>query len=319
MHGGRVDESPVEVAVDADGNGGNGGEGFWRRKSSRGGRGGKNGRINATATTGVHLVTTFFRGGSSSRYSERRFQELVEAQRQNIGLSIVRAVHMFVDRRDVDPYAHLPRSHHAKLRIVPHSGGVPTWGEMLRFANEHLEGMTVLVAHADMMFDESLSMASTLLRLSTSVEVPAGNATSVAVALTRQPHERCVWQSGGGHKHRRPVDLCTGPAGKATTEGVIGYDAFGAVPPLPEPLLQIADSLTINSLGADLVMVEALADSGGYMVVDPCVLIRASHVHCTQERGHSFEEVRAAQMYPPPPPAAPRARTHTLTQTHKTA
>ena len=65
-------------------------------------------------------------------------------------------------------------------------------------------------------------------------------------------------------------------------KGVVGYDAFGAIPPLPEPVLKVADSLTLNSLGADLLMVEALADAGAYIVVDPCVLVRASHVHCSQ-------------------------------------
>jgi hypothetical protein len=81
--------------------------------------------------------------------------------------------------------------------------------------------------------------------------------------------------------------LCTGPHGSA--EGIIGFDAFALVAPAPASLLAAADLLKTNRLGADLKMVEHLA-ALDFLVVDPCVVVAATHVHCTRERSYAFDD-----------------------------
>ena len=86
-----------------------------------------------------------------------------------------------------------------------------------------------VVAHADIMFDASLAAAPGLLLGGTfsSGALGAGRSVPRALAVTRRPYEACLWESGGGHAHQVPVDLCSGPAGKPLRDGVVGFDAFG--------------------------------------------------------------------------------------------
>lgn len=63
--------------------------------------------------------------------------------------------------------------------------------------------------------------------------------------------------------------------------GVLGYDAYAFDELIDESVLQAADGLRINRLGSDLLLVEAMANAS-YHVIDPCLLVSASHYHCTQ-------------------------------------
>jgi len=229
-----------------------------------------------TTHAGVTLVTTFFRSDSTS---PRRFAELELVLAGNAANAAVEALHVFAE--GVDPKLHVDPEHAWKVHVVFGSTGPPTWGSLLRYASTLPFQTGVFVAHADNVFDESLSVAVELFRR-------GGSRT--AFAITRRPFEPCLWESGGGHLHRIPVDLCTGPRGRPLTDGVLGYDAFGFSDSafLTKALLQKADGLRVNRLGSDLLLVELLADAG--LVVDPCVLVAARHVHCSQERRYNFDD-----------------------------
>jgi hypothetical protein len=237
---------------------------------------------------GVAVVSTFFRG--EGRYSPSRFAEIVAAQAANLLNPEVAALVLLADlAHDCDPRAFLDDPS-AKLSVVQQEGSrAPTWGELMRVGEARFPGRAVVFAHADIAFfaqNASLGLVPRLLYAAQ--REAAADARPWALALTRRPHSACLWASGGGHGlFDVPVDLCTGPHGNA--EGVIGFDAYALVMPAPPSLLFAASLLLCNRLGADLKMVEAMG-AADMVVVDPCVAISATHVHCTAERTYAFDD-----------------------------
>lgn len=274
------------------------------------------------AASSVSLVSSFFRG----RYSERRFNEIQEAQRANLANPDVKALVLVADLDgDCDPRDHLPPQHHGKLRVVQQERGsvrsigtsattattgvglgAPSWGELLRVASALFPaGEAVVVAHGDIAFFRENATLREVPRLLCANNAPTcastagaggrgnnaavtGAARPVGIALTRRPHRRCLWASGGGHgPFDVPVDLCTGPHGAA--EGAIGYDAFAFLVPPPSAVLRAAEALRTNRLGSDLRLVEAMA-AANMLVIDPCVFVTGTQVHCTSERSYKFDD-----------------------------
>ena len=233
----------------------------------------------------VVIVSSFFRG--KGRYSEQRFQEIVMAQTANLDNPDVSVLVLLADLiTDCNPREHLPRS--SKLRVIQQkNSGAPVWGELLR-VGEEFPGRAVVFAHADIAFFKAtanLALVPRLLSSNTLTTVPR----PIGIALTRRPFDGCLWASGGGHgDYDLPVDLCTGPHGSA--EGIIGFDAFALVAPALPSLLATADNLRTNQLGADLKMAEAFTAGSDYLLLDPCIAVAATHLHCSRERSYSFED-----------------------------
>lgn len=272
----------------------------------------------------VSVVSTFFRG--KGKYSELRFQEIITAQLANIHNPDIDTLVLVADvKSDCNPFDYL--GYHDKLKVVQQeSSGAPSWGELYKVGEDMFSvGSLVVFSHADMAYfhqNASLNLLPTLLHADMPVGRPlppasggGDSARPIAIALTRRPHSACPWQSGGGHLHEIPVDLCSGPHGAA--EGVIGFDAFAMILPVPPLLISLADQLRTNHLGvkhlgymyitplsqrhyslsltialfekADLKMVEAMSLCD-MLIVDPCVLVVGTHLHCTLERSYRADE-----------------------------
>ena len=238
---------------------------------------------------GVAVVSTFFRG--KDRYSPARFEEIVAAQAANLKNPEVSALVLVADLADdCDPRTFL-EDPHGKLSVVQQeNSGAPTWGELLRVGESHFPNQAVVFAHADIAFfanNASLGFVPRLLSRSAQMQ-GAALARPMAMAITRRPHSACLWASGGGHgPFDIPVDLCTGPHGIA--EGIVGFDAYALMMPVPPALLVAANLLRCNRLGADLKMLEAMV-TADMVVVDPCIIVMATHMHCTAERTYAFHD-----------------------------
>ena len=236
---------------------------------------------------GAAVVSTFFRG--RDRYSPARFNEIVAAQTANLRNPAVSALVLVADlAHDCDPRTFLEDPYRKLSVVQQESIGAPTWGELLRVGELYFPNQAVVFAHADIAFfahNANLGFVPRLLSRSAQKQGLV-HARQMAMAITRRPHSACLWASGGGHGlYDIPVDLCTGPHGNA--EGVIGFDAYALTMPPPPALQVAADLLRCNRLGADLKMVEAMA-AADMVVVDPCVVVMATHIHCTAERTYGF-------------------------------
>ena len=79
-----------------------------------------------------------------------RREELLECLRRNLANPAASEVHVLLED-GVEPEVESP-----KLRLVPHGRRV-TYGDLFAYANERLAGRRVVVANADIYFDESLA------------------------------------------------------------------------------------------------------------------------------------------------------------------
>lgn len=213
----------------------------------------------------VHILAGFYRGVSSvARFKN----ELQHAQRLNLGLESVVALHSFSE--DVDPRREL----NSEKLVAINWRRQPDYADFLEYANHHLAGKVVVIAHTDIYFDETIGCASSLL-----VEA---HAQRMAFAITRRPAPACPLASGGGHLHGLPTNLC------AADSTIHGYDAFAFVAPVPEVVVAATRGLKQNALGSDLRFIDALRTVGGYTLYNPCAQIAAYHLHCTRERSYDF-------------------------------
>lgn len=137
------------------------------------------------------------------------------------------------------------------------------------FAEAQDFGGVVVLANADIYFDESLLCASMI-------------SNRTVLALSRHPSPDCFTKSARGDRGSEPVDFCDGyhPTHQAS------HDVFVFTPPMPITFLHALGDLKVNQFGAENVVI-ALLKAEGFHVVNPCANIHAFHQHCTRERAPS--------------------------------
>jgi hypothetical protein len=140
-----------------------------------------------------------------------------------------------------------------------------TYAMLFGYANEALTGRVVVLAHADIYFDESIACAGLL--------EPAQN---TVLALSRHPSADCVQGSGHGDTGWEPQDLCAGyhPVKSAS------HDVFVFSSPLPAAFVSSLGSLRVNEFGAENVVIHLLQTVAKQRVVNPCANVHAFHAHC---------------------------------------
>ncbi|KAJ8605603.1 hypothetical protein CTAYLR_000055 [Chrysophaeum taylorii] len=221
-------------------------------------------RAPRTDDEGVHLISGLYRQASSAA----RYGELVTAQRTNLAIDVITSLHSFGE--DVDPREALlgseTRGNADKLVAVPFGARQPDYADFLEYANRYLTGKVVVVAHADIYFDDTVGC----------VQLLRGDESRIAFAMTRRPAPSCVRASGGGHVLGLPANLC------ASSENIHGYDAFAFVSPVPQSIVSAARGVKQNVLGSDLRLIDAFVEAG-YTMLNPCAQIAAFHLHLLLE------------------------------------
>jgi len=216
--------------------------------------------------TGVHLITSFFKG----TYKKKRVDELIEALRRNVRNSAFEAVHIMWE--DVNPRVELTdltEEENDRL-ITMKVKNQPTYSKFFTYANAMLQrGSIAIIANSDLYFDKTISN----LRFGS----PENRSDwRSALALSRRHAPEC----GTRNDWRGTYDLC---------EHYIGsHDAFVFAPPLPDFILRETKH-TQNHFGAENIVVWAFLWSKGFRghVLNPCQRLRAFHLHCVPERHYT--------------------------------
>lgn len=151
--------------------------------------------------SGLHLITTFFRGS----YSLERLQEILGSLVSNLENPHIAALHVMWE--DVNPKDYLPLivqrsianfNHKLILRKVKHQ---PTYEEMFIYANTELQrGAIAMVANADLYFDSSVRCINTTARKGDGENMQP----RMAFALSRRHSPLC----GNKTEHFHLFDLC---------------------------------------------------------------------------------------------------------------
>lgn len=211
------------------------------------------------------LLSTAFTGYSSARRAELSVARMRNSLLPPVVLSDF-AVVCEGDAGIFCPQGSRPR---------PLSGpSTATYDALFRVANAlatnrshtDTQDVVVVIAHADLFFDESLFCARLV-------------AAKTALALSRHPSPDCAAASGHGDTGWEASDLC---AGYDVKRGA-SHDAFVIRPPIPETVLQDVKGLRTNAFGAENVVIAALKRAG-WRVVNPCARVHAFHQHCSLER-----------------------------------
>jgi hypothetical protein len=208
-------------------------------------------------TRGIHIITTFYKGD----YRHARFMEIVTCLKRNLRNKFVTAVHTLWE--DKDPIDFIPEPTLRAKLIRVNYGTQPTYKDLFDYAQLTLgRGAVAIVTNSDIYFDESLRCV-----VPVTPDRRAYNATRqhLVYALSRHPSPPCA------SRH----DMCD--------EYIGSHDAFIFALPLAKRIAPRLD-FTQNHIGAENVVIWELKYSRGYIVRNPCHVVRAMHLHCTSER-----------------------------------
>lgn len=216
-------------------------------------------------------------GGDAGRADER-----ARVVAKNAALRSVAAVHLLHAGGDVAVVDAVERAVAAVVDPAPvvfdemPRAEPLTYGTLFEYANRKLAGRVVVLANADVYFDESVACTG-LLR--------AGR--GVALSLTRHPSPDCVAGSGHGDTAWEPQDLCAAyhPVSQAS------HDVFAFVAPLPNAFVAALRDLRVNQFGAENVVLWNLRRFAHVEPLNPCANVHAFHAHCNaQMRGASAHQ-----------------------------
>lgn len=182
----------------------------------------------------IHLIVQYYKPNLKTRR-----EEIENVLRRNIENKYVNMIHLFVSSAD------LPVQKNEKIRIVPYEESRLTFRDALRYA-QSLQNQIVILANADIMFDESLR---NLLNLSEAYR------SQHAMALLRwEERNRLIPRSDQ-------------------------QDSWIFFPPLSNfTYIESETNFHLGALRCDNRFAEILS-CAGYSVVNPCLAIRTHHVH----------------------------------------
>lgn len=213
--------------------------------------------------SGIHLIMSFFKG----TYRIDRFDEIVQTLKRNLKNPYMTAVHALWE--DVDPIEFVLEAELRVKLVRVNFGTQPRYKDMFDYANVRLgRGAVGIVANTDIAFDTSLKCVSPVPK-----DRSAFNATKehLVYALSRHPSASCP---------NRP-DFCQDYTGS--------HDAFIFAAPLPAKFSVKLD-FKQNNLGAENVVIWEFKRAKGYVVRNPCGVVRIVHMHCTRDSRHYSEE-----------------------------
>jgi len=235
---------------------------------------------NIPSDSGVHLVTTFFKG----KYHERRFKEIMSVLVSNLENPSVSALHLLCQGADPRDYmspelwdALRARQLDKKL-VVTFVQRQPTYRVLFEYVNANLKrGAVAAVTNADIYFAKDIQCV-----------VNRGGTTRVAIALSRRHSPICRNKPD----HHSIFDLCE--------EYVGSHDTFILSPPIPRRVVVNTAHTQNQGFGAENIVIFELRRAG-FRVLNPCYQLHGFHLHCSPERHYALHIVNKD---PPRPGAA---------------
>jgi hypothetical protein len=218
---------------------------------------------------GLHLITTYFSG----TYSSERLGEIQACLAHNLANPHLRKIHILFEGSPP------PISADSKL-VLTKMSHQPTYAELFDYANGFLKrGAVAIIANADVYFDDSLRCVQPpqpgTPRFALEKQQRGGLGKRPFYGLTRRHAPEC----GDKPDYLKIYDLC---------EQYIGsHDAFIFAPPVAESIVKQLNHTQNAGLGAENVVIWALNHSGEWRGFNPCDLVLAYHLHCSQERAYS--------------------------------
>ena len=216
--------------------------------------------------TGVHIITTFFKGA----YHDKRFHEIVATLVSNLENPHVEAVHVLWQGH-ANPYHYFPdivRGNENLVRklVLKWTHKQPTYRALFQYANEELaRGAVGIVTNADIYYDSGLGC------LQGPDEAHMNTTRHKVYSLSRRHSSLC------GHRpdYKHYYDLCI--------HYIASHDAFVFAPPVPNSVLRTTDHTQNAGYGAENMVIWSFRHARS-AVVNPCYAIRGFHLHCSHER-----------------------------------
>lgn len=237
-----------------------------------------------TYSTGIHLITTFFRG----KYSPERFEEILEVLRKNLRNPYITRVHVLWEDESPAGYLQSAAGADASARSPPPTDAEraklvltrvpsqPTYLQLFSYVDRTLRrGSIAVLANGDIYFDDSLSCLRNVTPDSKRYRWDRTMGKRPFFSLTRRHAPEC----GRQKDYKRIFDLC---------EAYIGsHDVFVFAPPVSPRVYRSLNHTQNQGLGAENVVIWELNNSGEWRGMNPCDLIKSYHLHCTNERAYS--------------------------------
>jgi hypothetical protein len=194
---------------------------------------------------------------------------------------------------------------HDKLVCVPSpTGRQPTYKEFFEYANVSLSGRLVLLANADIVFDESLRRIQPEMIMTGEIGFilsvnppPAGGDYKEAFGTECETnHHKCADCHTNLHK------CAVGAWQGAPSWRLAGWswDAYVFASPLPAKFDYSAVNIVMNMAGAEYIAAYQL-EASGYKLYNPCEHVHAWHWHCQGGKMHgqrSFGHTCLANIFP---------------------
>lgn len=190
---------------------------------------------------------------------------------RNAALRSVDAVHLLRAQKDVEVEDAVQRAVDGIAGAAPlvferlPDGSDVTYAALFAYANKHLSGKIVVLANADIYFDESLACAGLLQ-----------SGRGAVLALSRHPSPDCVAGSGHGDTAWEPQDLCAAYHPQAQAS----HDVFAFVAPLADEFVAALGNLRVNQFGAENVVLWNMRRFARVEPLNPCGNVHAFHAHC---------------------------------------
>jgi hypothetical protein len=190
--------------------------------------------------------------GSYNEVDARRRSELLECLKRNAQNERLLEIHLFLeDPVEPEGMTALASLHPNKIRIVPHGQRV-TFQILFAYANRNLTGHRVVIANADIYFDQSLTL------------LDGYDLSGQLVCLSRWD----VQPDGSAQFFDQPAS----------------HDAWIFQSPIPE----FPCDFHLGLLGCDGRLAWEAADSG-LKTFNPSRSLRANHLHLSQVRRYKWE------------------------------
>jgi hypothetical protein len=222
-------------------------------------------------SSGIHLVTTFFRG----KYSSDRLAELLTSLKLNLANPLVSYVHVLWQDVSPESFAQELAPYTHKL-ILSRVVSQPTYEQFFDYVNHHLKrGTIAIIANGDVYFDDSLKCLKPVDQDSPKFAWRPGMGKRPIFGLTRRHAPQC----GEKPDYKDIYDLCDHYIGS--------HDVFVFAPPVSHDISSMLNHTQNWGLGAENIVIWEFNHSGEWRAFNPCDMVRANHLHCTGERAWS--------------------------------
>jgi hypothetical protein len=250
------------------------------------------GRVLAAVNTRLTLLTSSF----VPRWMNYHLHEIYSAIEMNIQNPAIYDVHIMTESdcgellKTFEKWADrisnttvIRKDLHHKLRCVPSPTGVqPRYTDFFNYANNSLAGRLVVLANADIVFDETLRrieperILTGEIMFVLSVSPPPWNGRYKEVFGTDcNPTVKCgvgAWQGAPAYK-----------------SSGWSWDAYVFASPLPKKFNPSEANVVMNMMGAEYIAAYQFERSG-VKVYNPCEYVHTYHWHCQGGKMHGARD-----------------------------